>query len=76
MRQTVLVPPDPVLIRIDAPVLLLWGADDRMIPVSNAQNYLRVLPDARLVTLPDLGHLPMEEDGAASVSPVLDFLQQ
>lgn len=76
MRQTVLVPPDPELSRIDAPVLLLWGADDRMIPVSNAQNYLRVLPDARLVTLPDLGHLPMEEDGAASVPPVLDFLQQ
>ena len=76
MRQTVLVPPDPLLAQIDAPVLLLWGADDRMIPVSNAQDYLRILPDARLVTLPDLGHVPQEEDGPTSIVPVLTFLTE
>ena len=32
------------------------------------------LPDARLVVLDDLGHLPMEEDPARSLPPVRAFL--
>ena len=32
-----------------------------MIPVANAADYLRALPDARLATLPGLGHVPHEE---------------
>ena len=76
MSQTVLRDPVPMLRGIDAPVLLLWGAQDRLIPVANAQDYLAALPDARLVTLPGLGHVPQEEDAAASVVPVLEFLRE
>ncbi|EFL88404.1 alpha/beta fold hydrolase [Ahrensia sp. R2A130] len=75
MKQTVLQNPEPFLKKITAPVLLLWGEEDRMIPVTNAQDYLAVLPDARLVTLPDLGHVPFEEAPTESIKPVLDFLQ-
>ncbi|TAG16160.1 MAG: alpha/beta fold hydrolase [Rhodobacterales bacterium] len=75
MRQTVLVPPEPYLQIITAPVLLLWGEKDAMIPVANAQDYLANLPDARLVVLPDLGHVPQEEAPAVSLQPVLDFLR-
>jgi len=75
MRQTVLVPPEPFLQGITAPVLLLWGGKDAMIPVANAQDYLANLPDARLVVLPDLGHVPQEEAPADSLAPVLDFLK-
>lgn len=74
MRQTVLVEPGPFLRAIQVPVLLLWGENDAMIPVSNAEDYLAELPDARLVTLPGLGHVPQEEDPAASLGPVLEFL--
>lgn len=74
MRQTVLVPPEPLLRRIEAPVLLLWGEKDAMIPFDNAADYQRVLPDSRLVALPALGHLPMEEDPEASLPPVRAFL--
>ena len=74
MRQTVLVPPEPFLQGIDAPVLLLWGERDAMIPVANAQDYLANLPDAQLVVLPDLGHVPQEEAPAVSLAPVLEFL--
>ena len=76
MSQTVLRDPVPMLRGIDAPVLLLWGAQDRLIPVANGQDYLAALPDARLVTLPGLGHVPQEEDAAASVVPVLEFLRE
>lgn len=74
MRTHVLVPPEPFLRRIEAPVLLLWGAEDRMVPAPHAADYARVLRDSRTVTLPGLGHVPMEEDPARSVAPVLEFL--
>lgn len=74
MAGTVLVPPEPLLARITAPTLLLWGERDQMIPVRNATDYLRALPDARLVTFPDLGHVPHEEAPAAAIEPLLRFL--
>lgn len=74
MSQVVLVPPEPLLRRIEAPVLLLWGELDGMIPVANAQDYLAALPDARLVSFDDLGHVPHEEAPARTLVPVRDFL--
>jgi pimeloyl-ACP methyl ester carboxylesterase len=74
MRQTVLVEPGPFLRQIRVPVLLLWGEADAMIPLSNAQDYLAELPDARLVTLPGLGHVPQEEAPAISLAPVLAIM--
>ena len=44
MEQTVLSDPRPLLARIKAPTLLLWGNKDALIPVSNAQDYLRRMP--------------------------------
>jgi pimeloyl-ACP methyl ester carboxylesterase len=74
MRQTILADPAPILRQIRCPTLLLWGAKDGMIPISNAGDYLRDIPHARLVTLATLGHVPFEEDPAASLPPVLAFL--
>ncbi len=59
---------------IKVPVLLLWGEDDGMIPVSNAEDYLRNLPSAKFVSLPYLGHVPQEEMPILSVAPVKAFL--
>ncbi|WP_248298095.1 alpha/beta fold hydrolase [Tabrizicola sp. YIM 78059] len=74
MRHTVLVDPRPLLRRIPVPVLLMWGEKDAMIPVANARDYLAELPDARLVVLPGLGHVPQEEAPAESLVPVIEFL--
>jgi pimeloyl-ACP methyl ester carboxylesterase len=74
LHQTVLINPRPILAKVSAPTLLLWGAKDGMIPVSNAQDYLRTMPSATLVEMPDLGHVPMEEDPARSLAPVVAFL--
>jgi pimeloyl-ACP methyl ester carboxylesterase len=72
--QVILHDPAPTLARIKAPTLLIWGEKDGMIPVSNAADYLRDLPDATLVRLPNLGHVPFEEDPAASLIPLESFL--
>jgi pimeloyl-ACP methyl ester carboxylesterase len=74
MGQVILRDPAPTLVRIQTPTLLLWGEQDGMIPISNAADYLRDLPHATLVRLPGLGHLPFEEDPAASLVPVERFL--
>jgi pimeloyl-ACP methyl ester carboxylesterase len=76
MQQMRLAEPTPFLQRITAPVLLLWGAQDQMIPVANAQDYQRALPDAELVVLPNLGHVPQEEDPQALLQPLQQFLSR
>jgi pimeloyl-ACP methyl ester carboxylesterase len=74
MGQVILHDPAPTLARIQAPTLLLWGEKDAMIPISNAADYLRDMPKATLVRLPNLGHVPFEEDPVRSVVPVERFL--
>jgi pimeloyl-ACP methyl ester carboxylesterase len=74
MRQTVLVDPRPLLAQVRAPTLLVWGERDAMIPLSNAADYRKALPGARLVVVPGVGHLPQEEGAAASLAAVETFL--
>ena len=74
MQQLVLQDPVPFLRRIQAPTLLLWGEQDAMIPVANAQDYLRAMPNARLVVIAGVGHLPHEETPAESLPALLGFL--
>jgi pimeloyl-ACP methyl ester carboxylesterase len=74
MQQVMLRDPVPVLKTIQAPTLLLWGEQDGMIPFSNARDYLRDMPHAKLVALPSLGHVPFEEAPEKSLAPVLAFL--
>lgn len=74
MAQVVPRDPAPTLARIKAPTLLLWGEKDAMIPISNAADYLRDMPTAKLVRLPNLGHLPFEEDPDRALAPVEQFL--
>ncbi|MEQ8399915.1 MAG: alpha/beta fold hydrolase [Roseitalea porphyridii] len=76
MGQVMLVPPEPLLAQIEAPTLLVWGERDRMIPATNAQDYLNGIDGAKLVGFPDLGHVPHEEAPARSLPPVADFLDR
>ena len=57
------------------PTLLLWGEKDAMIPFANSADYLKAMPQIRLVAFPGVGHLPQEEAAAASLAPVREFLR-
>jgi pimeloyl-ACP methyl ester carboxylesterase len=72
--QTILVEPGPVLARVKAAALLLWGERDGMIPIANSADYIKDMPNARLVKLPGVGHVPQEEAPEESLLPVIDFL--
>lgn len=59
---------------IRAPTLILWGGRDRLIPPSVARVFTESIEGSRLVEFPGLGHVPHEEDPAATVGAVREFL--
>jgi pimeloyl-ACP methyl ester carboxylesterase len=61
--------------RIQCPVLLLWGADDRLVPPAYGEAYRKHLPQAELKLIADCGHLPMFEREAEFVETVAKFCQ-
>jgi pimeloyl-ACP methyl ester carboxylesterase len=75
MRQTTLVDPIPLLNRIQAQTLLVWGEADAMIPFANSADYVKAIANASLVSLPGVGHLPQEEAAEKSIARVRDFLK-
>jgi pimeloyl-ACP methyl ester carboxylesterase len=75
LAQAVLQEPEPLLRQIKAPTLLVWGEADAMIPISNARDYLQAIPGSRLVSWPQVGHLPQEEAAELSLKAVAEFLR-
>ena len=59
---------------IRSPTLILWGAQDRLIPVAHAYRFQRAIPSARLVIYDSVGHLPMEESGERSAADADAFV--
>ncbi len=59
---------------IHQPTLILWGSEDRLIPVENAQRFHRDLPNSTLVIMDDSGHVPMEENPEATLARIIDFI--
>ncbi|HEY7368611.1 MAG TPA: alpha/beta hydrolase [Thermoanaerobaculia bacterium] len=52
---------DDRLAQVRAPVVLIWGDEDELLPYSYAREVARRLPQARLVDLPGCGHVPARE---------------
>lgn len=69
-------PATPALLkRLRMPVLILWGAQDHLIPVSSAQWLHANIPGSKLIVYPNTGHIPMEERADQSAADVRAFLQ-
>jgi pimeloyl-ACP methyl ester carboxylesterase len=66
--------PTNAITGITAPTLILWGRDDKVIPVESAAWFARQLPNARLTILDHVGHIPMEEAPDRALAPVLELL--
>lgn len=61
---------------INQPTLLIWGADDAVIPVRHGQCLYDAMLNSRLVILNDCGHLPQEEKPERFVELVADFCRR
>jgi pimeloyl-ACP methyl ester carboxylesterase len=59
------------LTEIEIPTLVVWGLNDRIVPVEAALGYHRLIPKSRLEIFERTGHLPMLER-PARFNPLLD----
>lgn len=57
------------------PTLILWGAQDRLIPPDYGRRFAQDIAGSKLVMFDALGHVPQEEDPAATLVPVREFLR-
>lgn len=56
------------------PALIVWGRQDRIIPLAEGERLARLLPQAKLVVLEAMNHAPHLEDARAFNRLLLDFL--
>jgi pimeloyl-ACP methyl ester carboxylesterase len=64
-----------ILSTIHVPALVLTGADDVVTPPEAARSMAAAIPNARLVEVPDAGHLAPLENPAAVNLAMLEFLR-
>jgi pimeloyl-ACP methyl ester carboxylesterase len=61
---------------IACPALIVWGEQDAVIPVRDAQVFERLIPDSRKVVMRDTGHVSMAERPEAFNELLVDFLAE
>jgi pimeloyl-ACP methyl ester carboxylesterase len=67
---------ESVLADVDVPVLLAWGRSAKAAPVSNADLWLRRLPDARVEVFQGSADLPHIESATAFANAVERFVSE
>lgn len=59
----------------DRPTLLLWGENDRIVPLATAEEWQKVLPHAELAVIPGGSHL-LPDEFPAAVAALRSFLEE
>jgi pimeloyl-ACP methyl ester carboxylesterase len=68
---------EPVdLARVTTPTLLLWGSEDRIVPLKVGEELRALLPNARLEVVQGAGHMVLEERPEETHQIVLRFLNE
>lgn len=57
------------------PMCVVWGRDDRVIPVSHAANAAALAPQARVEVIPNSGHFPHKDHPQRFTKIVTDFVR-
>ncbi len=61
---------------IGCPTLIVWGTKDHLVPVKDAHEFEKLIPDSRKVIYPDTGHMPMLERPTAFNALVRAFIAE
>lgn len=62
--------------KITCPTLIMWGEEDRWIPLSLSSIFTSHIPQNELVVYPKCGHIPMEEKAMESVEDAIHFFDK
>ena len=60
---------------INAPALIIWGKEDRLIPLAAGRWLDRVMPSTTLVAYDGVGHLPQKEAPRRSLAALREWLE-
>ncbi len=64
----------PALVsEVRVPTLIVWGRNDRWVPLSDADRFAAAIPGSRKVVLEECGHVPQEERPAEVVHLLEEF---
>lgn len=61
---------------IGCPAFIVWGDHDMLVPVKDADEFERLIPDARKIVFEDTGHCPMLERPETFNARLADFLAE
>ncbi len=61
---------------IACPTLIVWGAEDKLVPARDADEFARLIPNSRKVVWPQTGHVAMLERPEAFNALVQAFLAE
>ena len=64
------------LSQLDVPILIVWGREDKAIPLQKGQEMHKILKDSRFEILDNAGHVPNYECAEEFNKLALDFLRQ
>lgn len=67
---------DAAISDVTIPTLIIWGAEDTIILVRDADTFHQEIKDSELIIYDEVGHLPMEEIPARVAQDIDAFLQR
>jgi pimeloyl-ACP methyl ester carboxylesterase len=67
---------EPLYGRIGRPVLVLWGEEDRWLPLERGEKLHSAIPGSRLRTIPDCAHLAQEDATEAVLGHLTEFFSR
>jgi pimeloyl-ACP methyl ester carboxylesterase len=65
---------DRLYLAADVPTLLIWGANDPIIPAKHGRAAQQAIPGSRLELFPDAGHFPYKSDPQRFVDSLSEFV--
>jgi pimeloyl-ACP methyl ester carboxylesterase len=63
-----------LLARIGIPTSIVWGRQDRLVPLECGERYQKAIPGSQLVVIDNCGHAPQVEKPEEFVKIAVDFL--
>ena len=63
-----------LLARVKIPTRIVWGREDRLVPIECGRLYQQSIPGSELVVIDNCGHVPQMEQTDQFVKLALDFL--
>jgi abhydrolase domain-containing protein 6 len=67
-------PLDKTVAGLQTPTRIVWGEEDRLLPVANAEQLHALMPSSSVLQLPGIGHLPMIEAPQVVAEDYLAFV--